>query len=156
MSQTTTTELPPLAEAMTASALTAHVKEITRLIGTEKAHVHISPMGYGGNDAYIACNTNWCYPGDEAVSFVGKTWPEAIGQAYAWAHSRPAIDRDKLIRRLALAIIDLTDQHGECTERLLRTREFSSAEIREHHEAACTRANEMAGGVPFRVVLAAE
>ena len=52
-----------------------------------------------------------------------------------------------------VAIVDLKDQHGEVTDRLLRARDFSAAEIAEFHEAACVRAGEMCAGAPFVVVM---
>ncbi|HQT89115.1 MAG TPA: hypothetical protein PK677_11260 [Acidiphilium sp.] len=64
-----------------------------------------------------------------------------------WKVSR----HDGIIRRMALDIIDLTDQHVTCTDKLLRGRNYSISDITEYWERACDRAGEMAGCAPFKV-----
>jgi hypothetical protein len=147
-----TTELAPPAEAMTAADIKRHIKAIAAVVGPQViASASVSINKYEQHECSIALYLDDYYRGGEY--FRADTWSEAIAAAYEWASTRSAIWRDTMIRKLALAIIDLTDQHGECTERLLLTRDFTSATVREFHEAACARANEMAGGAPFRVVL---
>jgi hypothetical protein len=150
----TTIKTIPIADAMTAADVQAHMKTIAVLIGHPKAHASasVSTPKYSAEKVCVSVYTNDLYR--DGMFFRADTWPQAIAAAYAWASTRAPIERDALIRRLALAIIDITDAHGECTERLLLTRDFRSDEIREHHEAACARANEMAAGRPFSVVLA--
>jgi len=52
---------------------------------------------------------------------------------------------------MALAIIDLTDQHGRCDRAMLTRREFSGAEVDDLKDAACQRASEMSANSPFSV-----
>ena len=56
-------------------------------------------------------------------------------------------------RKMALAIIELTDAEGSVTDRALRLAGFSQAQIDLHAETAAALANEMAGKGPFTVVL---
>lgn len=56
-------------------------------------------------------------------------------------------------RKMALAIIDLVDAEGACTDRALRLAGFTQAQIDAQHEAASELAQEMASKGPFTVVL---
>lgn len=56
-------------------------------------------------------------------------------------------------RKMALAIIELTDAEGAVTDRALRLAGFSQTQIDAHAETAAALANEMAGKGPFTVVL---
>jgi hypothetical protein len=142
-------DLPPLAEAMTAADVHKHVEEIARCLGGKaECYGNVSAKGAGVQIYPLGL----CGHGDDQFIRL-PTWPEAITAARTWAATHHTVARDTLIRRLALAILDLTDQHGRCTEAMLRGRDFASADIREHHEAACARAGEMASGAPFRVEL---
>lgn len=84
--------------------------------------------------------------------FRAFSWPEAFQAAHVWASTHKAVRRNAIVRRMALAVIGLTDEHGACTETLLRGKDFTAGEIVEFHEAACVRAGEMAGNTPFSVV----
>lgn len=140
----------PVADAMTAIELRAHEAALVKLIGTPRAHVHITTMAYD-EPAYIACSPD--FPADQGrATFRGATWPEVLSAAYAWASTRQTVWRAERIRLLALAIIDLTDAHGACEVHHLRARQFTQHEITTLHAEACRRANEMAGGAPFSVV----
>lgn len=142
--------LPPLAEAMTARDLAAHKAALLASLG-------------GRSDVMLAVDGNGVraalYPGgvgspgydQQAGRFNGDTWPEAITAARAWIATHATVHRDNRIRAMALAIIDLTDQHGRCDRAMLTRREFSGAEVDDLRDAACQRAGELAGNAPFRV-----
>ncbi|MEZ0063995.1 hypothetical protein ABIF26_009557 [Bradyrhizobium elkanii] len=68
-----------------------------------------------------------------------------------WAEHR---DRHRLevTRKMALAVIRLTTELGECTDAALRT-EFDPAEIKSYGEDACAEANAMAGRGPFSIAM---
>lgn len=135
-------ELPPLAEAMSARDLDAHVRAVRR--------------GFdGGADVLIRPGCLSVYPGSISKSdgqfFRGETWPEMFEPAYAWIANHATVHRDARIRAMALAIIDLTDQHGRCDRAMLTRREFSAAEVDALKDEACKRAGELAGNAPFSV-----
>jgi hypothetical protein len=58
--------------------------------------------------------------------------------------------REQIVRKMALAIIRITSDVGECTDAALRS-EFDRAEIKTYGEEACTKANDMAGRGPFAI-----
>lgn len=103
---------------------------------TSPATLLVRPEGYGGGECQI---------------IYGKSWPEVFESARQWIEARKVTFRDSTIRKMALAVIELTDEHGKCTEAMLKRRQFSVEQIAEFHEAACQRANEMCQGAPFRV-----
>ena len=147
-----TTTLPPLADAMTARDLELHEDALVKLLG-KGAYVHIShTRRYSESGwAYVSMNPKGiCGPDSERVCVYGETWPEAVAKAQAWIAARPKVERNAIIRKLALAIIELTDENGRCTVAMLRAKGFDSDEIALHAEA-CQRASEMCANSPFCV-----
>lgn len=67
----------------------------------------------------------------------------------AWTKQREEFRR-KVTRKMALAIIRITDQFGECSDAALRD-EFDHAKVRSLGEEACALANTMAGKGPFQI-----
>jgi hypothetical protein len=60
--------------------------------------------------------------------------------------------RGQTIRKMALAIIRITAELGECTDAALRASgEFDPGQIRAYGEQACADANEIAGKGPFKI-----
>lgn len=81
----------------------------------------------------------------------GATWREMVANCEAAISTSRVACVNATIRKMALAIIELTDEHGKCTNRLLRNRQFTDADIAEFGDAACQRAAEMAGNAPFSI-----
>jgi len=149
----TTTEtitLPPLAEAMTARDLVAHEVALRKSLGPS-ADVYFSLNGDGAVVSLYPAGMISSAPGYSSKWIYQPTWPEAIDAARAWIASHGAVHRDNRIRAMALAIIDLTDQHGRCDRSMLARRNFTVAELDDLTAAACQRAGELAGNAPFRV-----
>lgn len=144
-----------MAEELTAEDTRRHLRQIAALIHPlaettltvfggptmDKSFVSITiyPSGIGGTDYHFIRAT---------------TFADALAQARTWATTHGAVLRNTLIRRMALAVIEITDEHGHCTEGLLRAKTFTATQIADTHVAACQRASEMAGNAPYRVVLA--
>lgn len=122
-----------------------------------------------GADAYVSASVAWgrdlgravlvsVHPGGlgsgapRGEYLYGPTIDEALSKAEAWAATYEPIRREAIIRKLALEIIDLKDQHGNVTVAMLRGRKHSQADIDAHKDAACIRAGEMSQGAPFEVV----
>ncbi|MEY9806938.1 hypothetical protein [Bradyrhizobium elkanii] len=68
-----------------------------------------------------------------------------------WAEHRDQ-HRIEVTRKMALAIIRLTTELGECTDAALRS-EFDPAEIKSYGDDACAEANAMAGRGPFSIAM---
>lgn len=61
--------------------------------------------------------------------------------------------RGEITRKMALAIIRITAELGECTDAALRNcGEFDPAQIKMYGEQACGDANDIAGRGPFQIV----
>jgi hypothetical protein len=148
---TPTTTLPALRDAMTATELRAHQDELTRLAGPS-AYIGVSLRGTDGSDACVAVYPDGILHDRSREYFNAPDWPTAINAAYAWIATRPVIARAERVRKMALAIIDIKDQDGNVTERRLRARDFTAAEIAELGAEACARAAELCLGAPFEIV----
>jgi len=150
-------EMPglPLADAMTAADLYAWEQAIAATISPQ-ARVSIMANNSDGRCAY-ACVApcGLCNDSNRWYAWF-ETWPEAIRAAHAYALTIAHMvrRRNAKTRRMALAIISLTDEHGTCTEAELIQQGFTAAQVAELHEAACERAGGMAGNQPFVVVRA--
>ena len=148
-------ELPALKAEMSARDLVAHTRAIASIIGPQgEATFIFGSRDRPGTEACLTCRDE--RPDSKASEyFYDADWGVVLQRAYAWARSRPVIQRETIIRKMALAIIDITDQHGDCSERLLIARDFTREQVAELHEAACARAGEMSAGAPFSVVMGA-
>lgn len=58
--------------------------------------------------------------------------------------------RTQIIRKMALAIIQVTADLGECTDAALR-QQFDVGQIAAYGDDACREANEIAGKGPFKI-----
>lgn len=68
----------------------------------------------------------------------------------AWADNSEA-HALKIVREMALAIIDITESLGECTDAALRAK-FDAADVTRYGVHATAAANEMASNGPFSIV----
>lgn len=68
----------------------------------------------------------------------------------AWAEHSD-LHAANTIREMALAIIAITADQGECTDAALRAK-FDAADVKRFGEQACAQATEMAANGPFSIV----
>lgn len=145
-----------MTDAMTAADLFAQCSAIRSKVGPRayvSADVSISEYRGAGDPACVHIWPDGITGRAESCFFRASTWREALIEAHAWADTYQPVHHNALIRRMALAIIEITDEHGSCTDILLRAKQFTAAEIAEYHVDACARAGEMAGNTPFSVVM---
>lgn len=95
------------------------------------------------------------YPNDILGKVVfyahGETWRgliDAIREAWA---ERSDLHAANTIREMALKIIAITADRGECTDAALRA-EFDAADVARYGDQACEAATEMASNGPFSIV----
>ena len=81
----------------------------------------------------------------------GDTWQAALAGAREWVAAYVPTRNDALIRRIAVAIIDLSEPGQALTVSALRLRGFTAEEITEHAEAACALATAKCNGALFSV-----
>lgn len=139
-------------DAMTAPELFAGIQSLRAGLGKSGSVSLIMGSGPSGAPVYIILRPDGYGVGKVDHSITGTSWSETLAAARQWIANYKITSRDTTIRKMALAIIDLTDTHGECTDAMLTRHEFSADQIQLFHEAACQRAGEMAAGTPFRVV----
>ena len=68
-----------------------------------------------------------------------------------WAQARSLADTNS-IRRMALAIIEITGDQGECADAALRGAGFDQQQIARLGALACSEATRLAAGGPFRII----
>ena len=120
--------------------------------------VKLMPGRYPSACAYVGISAphvevvaDICDRDSAKVRGEGATWREMVANCESAISTSRVACVNATIRKMALAIIELTDEHGKCTNRLLRNRQFTDADIAEFGDAACQRAAEMAGNAPFSI-----
>jgi hypothetical protein len=87
----------------------------------------------------------------EQFSVKANTYREALAKIEeAWAE-RSDTYAAKTIREMALAIISITADQGECSDAALRA-QFDAADVIRFGERAVAQANEIASTGPFTIV----
>lgn len=113
-------------------------------------YISLGTTKYDNGSADVAVYPNGMTAGG-SKRFSASTFVEALDQAEAWIAAKAIVLREKTIRTMALAIIELTDEHWSCKRQDL-VRKFSEGEVGEFADAACQRATEMAGNAPYQVL----
>ena len=88
----------------------------------------------------------------EAISLEGSSWGELIEKVKCTLADRADLRRSNVIRAMALRIIAITADLGECSDRALRA-EFDARDVQNYAQAAAEQANELAAGGPFAVLV---
>lgn len=133
----------------TSDQIEAALADLRLMIGTLEANAAIV---YGHGYPWISLSAGWPRRSDEiGHTHALPTFAEMLTEAREMIRAWHATRRNDMVRRLALAIIETTDEHTRCTTTLLRAKGFTQPEIEEFRDAACARASEMAGNAPFSV-----
>lgn len=133
--------------AMTAAEIQKRCAAIAALIGGADADCTILVKAKGDVAALVTHSAG----SSGYEHFHGPTFGAVLKAAEKFAATHAPLRSEKVIRKLALDIIDLTDQHGSCTVAMLRGRRHNQADIDAYKDAACVRAGELAGNAPFEV-----
>lgn len=78
------------------------------------------------------------------------TWEELLEAAEAKWVEHCDEHRRRTILDMAVAIIRITDEFGQCSDQMLRV-EFDAGSLKRFGADACVKANEMAGRGPFTI-----
>lgn len=111
---------------------TAHVG----LSGTYTLHCSVQPDGYNGKVRLAADVKDWA----DIIPALRAAWEE-----------HRDLHASNTIRGMALAVIRLTAEHGECTDQALRV-EFTQQDIDRYGEQSADLATEMGGKGPFKII----
>lgn len=140
---------------MNEAEIAAELKRIARLIPGGRGELYASMDSNGSVNDLVSVGI---YPTGilgEPWYARGATFAEALSKAEASVHEKAASLVAETIRKMALAIIEITADRGRCTDAALRVEGFTQTEIEAHHKAAVARAEEMAGSGPFSVAFLA-
>jgi hypothetical protein len=96
----------------------------------------LRPDGYGSETNLTAYGSSF----DEALSGIERAWLE-----HAVSH------RSATVRKMALTVIELTSDHGCCTDAALRA-EFGAHDVKALGAAAVAEATRLSEGGPFRIL----
>jgi hypothetical protein len=137
----------------TPQGLYAEEQRLAKMMKDASAKDPYVSIGQDADGAHVSVHHAWLEPKGEGRigRFKGGTWAEAIGAAEQGIRNWQATRHDAVIRKMALAVIELTDEHTHCTVTLLRGKGFSERDITEYSARACERASEMCGNAPFVV-----
>lgn len=141
---------------MEAKALSEAITALRKEIGP-KAEVSclISDGRYVINDTAVSI---YIYPdgmlGHEPnIIVAAETFEELLARARsAWEMRKADVIASK-IKKMALAVIRLTFEHGQCTATALCSAGFCIEDVRVYGYDAERAADEMAGGRPFKIVV---
>lgn len=100
-------------------------------------HAYFRPLGWGIDQPMIL---EYGATPEEAISKVAEKWKEMSARVH-----------DQPLKKLALAIIRITHEQGQCTDAALRA-EFTTRELEQFSAEALTLANKMAENGPFEIV----
>ena len=101
--------------------------------------------------------TGAVYPNGMGVGTVSlhthksESWADAVAEMRAAWEAHRDLHASNTTKGMALAIIRLTAENGECTDGALRC-EFNQQDIDRYGDAAATLATEMGGNGPFEIV----
>lgn len=139
---------------MTPTEIHAELKALIEQIGP-KAEVYVH-LGTGHTAASPISGSIYAYGigssmRDGHIHVDADTFEGVIeGLREKWAEHAEN-HRLNTVRTMALAIIRLTTEHGECTDAALRA-EFDAGVVNRWGADACALADEMAGKGPFSII----
>lgn len=123
-------------EIGSAAQLSAHISE--RHLADHVIYCGVYPRGMDhGNKGYFSVEAD---DFETILLKVRAKWAEYAAEF-----------RTQTLRKMALAIIRITSEIGQCTDASLR-QDFSADEVKRFGAEACGEANAMAGKGPFEIV----
>lgn len=127
------------------------LKVLTAEVGpTALANVYLAHGDYMSGHAAATLRPEGTL-GKVALSVKFTAWDEILpGLRAAWEEHRD-LHENNVIKTMAIAVITLTAEHGECSDSALRA-EFSQQEIDRYGDRAAALATDMGGNGPFEIV----
>jgi hypothetical protein len=125
-----------------------------RAEGSADAYISLS-ISISGHSSGHEISASF-YPDD----IIGKHKVHAKGESFEaaiknlrekWDEAKGLADRN-VVRKMALAIIEITTDHGECSDAALRGAGFYQGQVDRMGTLACEEATRLAAGGPFAIV----
>ena len=140
---------------MTPKEIRAAGLAFAREIGP-RADIYISVNSSGWEKALGAAVYPTGVGHDAAIRVEADDWAELFDVLRAkWSECSERRHRET-VRTMALEIIRLTADQGECTDAALRAGEFDAADVARYAAEAVADANAIASNGPFAIVPAAK
>lgn len=138
---------------MTPPEIQAALAEI-RAEGSKNAYISLS-ISLSSHNIGAEVSASF-YPddiiGQHKVHAKGDSFEEAIKNLRAkWDEEKSLANRNA-IRKMALAIIEITTDRGECSDAALRGAGFFQSQIDRIGPLACEEATRLAAGGPFSIL----
>lgn len=122
--------------------------------GSKNAYISVSIAISGSRDGSEVMAS--FYPDDltggHHISAKGEGFEEAIARLREKWDTAKALADKNTIRKMALAIIEITGDQGECSDAALRGAGFHQPQIDRIGSLACAEATRLAAGGPFLIV----
>jgi hypothetical protein len=137
---------------MTPAEIKDRIEAFAKSIGP-KAYVSIS-VSTGSDTHGLVIASLWpeSLTGEHHVTVRADTFAKALDKLEAaWDDARDLADKNT-IRKMALAIIEITGDQGRCSDAALRGAGFSQQQIDRLGSRACAEATRLASGGPFEIV----
>jgi hypothetical protein len=146
---------PPAPADLTASEARTAITALRDIIGPRAditAALTFSRFATREGALYASVYPTGLGRGDQAFTVTADDWRGLVAALGAkWAEfSDEHVKR--IIREMALEIIRITADQGECTDAALRAGRYTAEEVRLYGERACADATEIAGLGPFSIV----
>lgn len=135
---------------MTPSEAKAAIKDLSRRIGPS-ANVFAGIDGYGSTALDAGVYPRGLVGHDAAFRVHADDWPELIAALNAKWDEFKAEHQDRIVKGMALEVIRITADFGQCSDAALREK-FSAEEVARYGVDACAKADDMAANGPFAIV----
>lgn len=132
-------------------AIYDEIDALAKEIGGARIFVSVSRDNHKPSSGQIA-SLHASKPGTAGTLFYvyADDWPALFATARAkWAEVREE-KIGRIVKEMALAIIRITAELGECSDAALRA-EFDAADVAAFGDDACAKADEMASNGPFSI-----
>lgn len=141
------TDAPPMTPTEARAAFNALALEIS-----PNAEVYVSLARHGDLALHCSVYPEGMVRGPRDFTVSASTFEDLLSETRAkWSeHSAEHIRRR--VVEMALEIIRITAEHGECTDAALRAEKFRREEVERYGADACAKAAEMARKGPFTII----
>ena len=122
---------------------------LAREIGAKcTIHPGLNSYGYREGDLYTSVYPRGITASSEQFYVTADSYRETLEKIRSTWSERADTHATHTVREMALAIISITADRGECTDAALRAK-FDAADVTRYGERACAQATEMSGLGPF-------
>lgn len=140
-----------MSEIIDVDAVRAKLNALREEVGP-KSYVNFSVVADERGESYLSLYVRGIAQGCDIFEY-GTSFEECLEKVTARWREIEANYRADAIKRMALTIIRLTAELGECSDAaLLAEFDFDATEVSNYGREACELANSMAANGPFKIV----